>query len=142
MEEFGKTLQALSGRCHPTFGRSKKRGARRLMRKQIDRRRIEQIIVPVPKYMSDTFRADAQDRAEEIECPRCKSDWTFHRAEFPRMDSSGFETRTFFCNSCRSSIRGLIDPFDGALLLSVEHTDDVPHQVWALPNYRPLAPQT
>ena len=84
--------------------------------------------------MSDTFRAYAQDRAEEIECPRCKSNWTFHRAEFPRMDSSGFETYTFCCNSCSSSIHGLIDPFDGALLLSVEHADDVPHQVWAFPN--------
>ena len=29
---------------------------------------------------------------------------------------------------------GLIDPFDGALLLSVENADDAPHQVWAFPN--------
>ena len=34
----------------------------------------------------------------------------------------------FCCNSCSSSIHGLIDPFDGALLLSVEDADDAPHQ--------------
>jgi hypothetical protein len=56
----------------------------------------------------------------EIECPQCKARSVFHRAKFPRLDSAGFETYSFQCQGCGASIVGIIDPFDGKLLLSVD----------------------
>jgi len=56
----------------------------------------------------------------DIECPQCNAHSVFHRAAFPRFDSSGFETYSFQCQNCAASLIGIIDPFDGKLLLSVD----------------------
>jgi ribosomal protein S27E len=56
----------------------------------------------------------------EIECLKCKARSVFHRAKFPRIDSSGFETYSFRCQNCGATLVGIIDPFDGKLLLSVD----------------------
>jgi ribosomal protein S27E len=61
----------------------------------------------------------------KIECPQCNAHSVFHRAAFPRLDSSGFETYSFRCQNCGASIVGVIDPFDGKLLLSTDAESNV-----------------
>jgi hypothetical protein len=75
----------------------------------------------------------------EIECPQCKARWKFHRAKFPRIDSSGFESYSFQCQNCGTSIVGIIDPFDGKLLLSLL---DAASNVSVVPNKQRLSART
>jgi ribosomal protein S27E len=56
-------------------------------------------------------------RFREIECPKCKARFLFRRSRAPRFDSHGFEAYELACKSCGASLTGIIDPFDGALLL-------------------------
>jgi hypothetical protein len=58
-------------------------------------------------------------RIREVQCPNCKARFLFRRARVPHFDSSGLESCTFNCKFCRASLAGVIDPYDGALLLSV-----------------------
>ena len=55
---------------------------------------------------------------KEVECPNCEARLLFRRARIPHFDSSGFESYQFVCMHCGASMAGVIDPFDGALLLS------------------------
>ena len=57
-------------------------------------------------------------RLRDIECPNCEARFFFRRARIPHFDSSGFESYQFVCMHCGASLAGVIDPFDGALLLS------------------------
>jgi hypothetical protein len=36
----------------------------------------------------------------------------------PHFDSSGFESYAFKCKFCRGSLGGIIDPYNGTLLVS------------------------
>jgi hypothetical protein len=54
----------------------------------------------------------------EVESPNCKAGILFRRARVPHIDGQGFETYALDCNFCRSCLVGVIDPSDGALLLS------------------------
>ena len=62
-------------------------------------------------------------RIREAECPKCKSRFLFRRARTPHFDAQAFESYRLECKFCRSSLAGVIDPFDGALLLSVMPQD-------------------
>ena len=52
------------------------------------------------------------------ECPRCKALFAHQRAPVPQFDSSGFESYQLQCIHCGASFAGIIDPYDGELLLS------------------------
>jgi hypothetical protein len=54
----------------------------------------------------------------EVECPNCKAGILSRRTRVRHIDEQGFETYTFNCKFCRSRLVGVIDPCDGALLLS------------------------
>jgi hypothetical protein len=58
-------------------------------------------------------------RLREVGCPNCKARITFRKARSPHTDEQGFEGYGFNCNVCRSCLVGVIDPFDGELLLSI-----------------------
>ncbi len=60
----------------------------------------------------------------EAECPKCKALFLFQRARVPHFDEQGFETYKLVCKFCRASLAGIIDPSDGALLLSVVERND------------------
>jgi len=67
-----------------------------------------------------TTKANKQAlRIREVQCPNCKARFLFRRARVPHFYSSGLESCTFNCKFCRASLAGVIDPYDGALLLSV-----------------------
>jgi len=54
----------------------------------------------------------------EVECAKCKTRFLFRRARIPHFDSHGFESYKLDCKFCGASLAGIIDPYDGALLLS------------------------
>jgi hypothetical protein len=57
-------------------------------------------------------------RYSEIQCPKCRTFFTFRRPGHALFDSAGFESYEFECRDCRAVLVGLVDPFDGALLIS------------------------
>jgi hypothetical protein len=59
------------------------------------------------------------DTAIVVTCPRCKACSNFFRATNPSIDSCGFESYSFQCEGCASSLEGIIDPSDDELLVSL-----------------------
>jgi len=57
-------------------------------------------------------------RLREAECPKCRARFMFRRARPAHFDSDGFESYKLACTSCGAFLAGVIDPFDGTLLLS------------------------
>jgi hypothetical protein len=60
----------------------------------------------------------------EVECPKCKALFLFQRERVPHIDQQGFESYKIVCKFCGASLAGIIDPLDGALLLSVVERND------------------
>lgn len=58
-------------------------------------------------------------KLREIDCPSCKERVLFRKVRKPRFDCHGFEIYHFDCEKCGAFLVGIIDPQDGALLLSV-----------------------
>ena len=52
-------------------------------------------------------------------CPNCKSGSKLFRATVPQIDSCGFESYSFQCKRCKSSLAGIIDPMNEELLVSL-----------------------
>ena len=68
--------------------------------------------------MTETDKQKRAARLRDVECPKCKARFLFRRARVPRFDSHGFESYQLHCEHCGASFVGVIDPYDGALLLS------------------------
>ena len=60
----------------------------------------------------------AYDTAIVASCPKCKVNLKLFRSSIPQIDSSGFESYSFQCEACKSSLAGIIDPLDEELLVS------------------------
>jgi hypothetical protein len=54
-----------------------------------------------------------------VSCPDCGARLVFHPSSTPQIDACGFETVQLECSRCEASLAGVIDPCDGAVLLSV-----------------------
>ena len=52
-------------------------------------------------------------------CPNCKSGSKLLRATIPQIDSCGFESYFFQCETCTNSLAGIIDPMNDKLLVSL-----------------------
>jgi len=78
----------------------------------------EGFISLMPKTTNRIRPANETAKFREIECPSCKERLLFLRARKPRFDSHGFELYHFDCKQCGAFLVGIIDPLDGALLLS------------------------
>lgn len=59
------------------------------------------------------------DTAIVVTCPRCKACSNFFRATNPPIDSCGFESYSFQCEWCESSLDDIIDPSDDELPVSL-----------------------
>jgi hypothetical protein len=70
------------------------------------------------------------DTAIAVTCPKCKNRLKFIRPTVPDIDSCGFESHSFRCESCASLLAGVIDPSDGVLLVSLL---DEPRGVTTIP---------
>jgi hypothetical protein len=65
-------------------------------------------------------------RLREAECPKCGARFVFRRARAAHFDREGFESYKLACRSCGAFLAGVIDPFDGTLLLSGAARSDQP----------------
>jgi hypothetical protein len=54
----------------------------------------------------------------DASCPNCGQRVICSEADVG-FDSQGFESYQMDCRSCRAPLKGIVDPFDEALLLSV-----------------------
>ena len=61
----------------------------------------------------------AYDTTIAAACPKCKVSLKLLRSSIPQIDSCGFESYSFQCESCKSSLAGIIDPMDEELLVSL-----------------------
>jgi hypothetical protein len=52
-------------------------------------------------------------------CPKCRVSLKLLRSSIAQIDSCGFESYSFQCESCKSSLAGIIDPMDEELLVSL-----------------------
>ena len=61
-------------------------------------------------------------------CPKCRVSLKLLRSSIPQIDSCGFESYSFQCEWCKSSLAGIIDPMNGELLVSLlEPTSSCEH---------------
>jgi hypothetical protein len=66
------------------------------------------------------FRAiRIHDTGIAVTCPKCKACSTLFRTINPKIDTCGFESYSFQCTECASSLTRIIDPSDGELLVSL-----------------------
>jgi hypothetical protein len=61
----------------------------------------------------------AYDTTIAAACPKCRVGLRLLRSSIPQIDSCGFESYSFQCESCKSSLAGIIDPMDEELLVSL-----------------------
>ena len=59
-------------------------------------------------------------RTRVVQCPKCKAEFIFRRKAAAYFDQHGFESHRLCCKHCHAFMTGIIDPFDGALLVSAE----------------------
>jgi hypothetical protein len=64
-------------------------------------------------------RTHAYDTTIAAACPKCRVSLKLLRSSIPQIDSCGFESYSFQCESCKSSLAGIIDPMDEELLVSL-----------------------
>jgi hypothetical protein len=56
----------------------------------------------------------------QAECPNCTARLWFAQALLPKFGTQGFESYELNCEYCGAALAGVIDPRDGALLLSTQ----------------------
>jgi hypothetical protein len=61
----------------------------------------------------------AYDTTIVATCPKCRVSLKLLRSSIPQIDSCGFESYVFQCESCKSSLGGIIDPMNDELLVSL-----------------------
>jgi hypothetical protein len=61
----------------------------------------------------------AYDTTIAAACPKCRVSLKLLRSSIPQIDSCGFESYFFQCESCKSSLAGIIDPMNEELLVSL-----------------------
>ena len=59
------------------------------------------------------------DAAITLTCPKCKTCSKLFRATIPQIDSCGFESYFFQCESCKSPLAGIIEPIEETLVVSL-----------------------
>ena len=66
--------------------------------------------------------------AQAVTCPRCDALLVFFRSSNPHIDDCGFESYRLECKQCHAPLAGIIDPSDGALLLSETAPESQPER--------------
>jgi hypothetical protein len=61
---------------------------------------------------------DAALDIRTVACPKCSAGLVFTRSPVAEIDACGFEIYRIECAECSTSLAGIIDPADDALLLS------------------------
>jgi hypothetical protein len=61
----------------------------------------------------------AYDTTIVAACPKCRVSLKLLRSSIPQFDSCGFENYFLQCESCQSSLAGVIEPINEELLISL-----------------------
>jgi len=61
----------------------------------------------------------AYDTTIAAACPKCRVSLKLLRSSIAQIDNCGFESYSFQCESCKSSLAGIIDPMDEELIVSL-----------------------
>ena len=69
--------------------------------------------------MTPSIKTSNLSKPEKVACPKCDASLMFYRSDKPHIDECGFESYSLKCRACGSSLVGIIDPADDALLLTV-----------------------
>ena len=69
--------------------------------------------------MTPSIKTSNLSKAEKVACPKCDAELKFYRSDKPHIDECGFESYSFKCSACGSTLAGIIDPADDKLLLTV-----------------------
>jgi hypothetical protein len=69
------------------------------------------------KMGASAAKSNAFCVTKEIECPKCCERFIY--AGPHQIDACGFESYSFDCKVCGSSLAGILDPYDETLLLIV-----------------------
>jgi hypothetical protein len=64
--------------------------------------------------------SEKASQLRQAECPNCTARLWFRQALVPKLDTHGFESYELNCEYCGAALAGVIDPRDGALLLSTQ----------------------
>jgi hypothetical protein len=67
---------------------------------------------------AETGKVDLHKRP--VKGPKCGAQLEVPRSTKATFDSRGFVSCKLSCQHCRTFMTGIIDPFDGALLVSAE----------------------
>jgi hypothetical protein len=68
--------------------------------------------------MTPTIKTSTTTKPEKVACPKCDASLKFYRSDKPHIDECGFESYSFKCSACGSTLVGIIDPADDMLLLT------------------------
>jgi hypothetical protein len=72
------------------------------------------------RYLANTYRVKRASQTDGVvRCPKCAASSKFSRGLFPHIDTCGFESYSFQCESCGSAIGGIINPLDDRLFASL-----------------------
>jgi hypothetical protein len=69
--------------------------------------------------MTPTIKTSNTTELEKVACPKCDASLKFYRSNKPHIDECGFESYSFKCSACGSTLVGIIDPADDMLLLTI-----------------------
>ncbi len=68
--------------------------------------------------MAPKIKLSHAGKPAKVACPKCDAAFMFYRSEMPYIDECGFESYNFTCEACGSTLVGIIDPADDALLVT------------------------
>jgi hypothetical protein len=75
--------------------------------------------MPEKLAVTPAIRTSNLSKLEKVACPKCDASLKFYRSDQPHIDECGFESYSFNCSGCGSTLVGIVDPVDDRLLLTV-----------------------
>jgi DNA-directed RNA polymerase subunit M/transcription elongation factor TFIIS len=69
--------------------------------------------------MTPTIKTWKTAKSEKVACPKCDASIKLYRSDQPHIDESGFESYSFKCRACGSTLIGIVDPADDTLLVAI-----------------------
>jgi DNA-directed RNA polymerase subunit RPC12/RpoP len=69
--------------------------------------------------MTPIIKTSNATKSEKVACPKCDASIKIFRSDQPHVDESGFESYSFKCRACGSTLIGIVDPADDTLLVTI-----------------------
>jgi DNA-directed RNA polymerase subunit RPC12/RpoP len=69
--------------------------------------------------MTPSIKTSSLSKSGKVACPKCDASLKFYRSDKLHIDECGFESYSFKCRACGSTLVGIIDPADDKLLMTI-----------------------